>query len=237
MRPSGASSTKAKGGFVMCAPLILVRFPPAQEINFLFALSECIFYYGTQDLSTGTKPSPSEVKPLQVVVGSFFLKKGVEGRNEPPFGAQAIQAKNAFLQQLWRDEAVKFSNGGVGEHAGQAVLSPPAAMQLYDGIQECGKRFYRGDFELRISDPLQPVARISQIPELPVRNDVTESLPGSCKTEHRACIMHFYNPRQTWCWSAQQSRGGRQVGKIDYIPVRSFFLDLPPNHRQRLVGK
>src|SRR2546426_9798462 len=147
MRPGGASSTKAKGGFVMCAPLILVRFPPAQEINFLFALSECIFYYGTQDLSTGTKPSPSEVKPLQVVVGSFFLKKGVEGRNEPPFGAQAIQAKNAFLQQLWRDEAVKFSNGGVGEHAGQAVLSPPAAMQLYDGIQECWKRFWRGDFD------------------------------------------------------------------------------------------
>src|SRR2546426_4139469 len=34
-----------------------------------------------------------------------------------------------------------------GEHAGQAVLSPPAAMQLYDGIQECWKRFWRGDFD------------------------------------------------------------------------------------------
>src|SRR6266550_5334404 len=164
MRPSGASSTKAKGGFVMCAPLILVRFPPAQEINFLFALSECVFYYGAQDLSTGTKPSPSEVKPLQVVVGSLLLEKGIERRNEPPFGAQAIQAKNTFLQQLWCNKAMKFPNGGVGEHAGQPVLSPPAAMQLHDGIQECGKRFWRGEFELRISDPLQPVARISQIP-------------------------------------------------------------------------
>src|SRR2546430_13146163 len=131
MRPSGASSTKAKGGFVMCAPLILVRFPPAQEINFLFALSECIFYYGTQDLSTGTKPSPSEVKPLQVVVGSFFLKKGVEGRNEPPFGAQAIQAKNAFLQQLWRDEAVKFSNGGGGEKSGASRFDPPGRHEVF----------------------------------------------------------------------------------------------------------
>ena len=148
MRRSGASSTKAEGGFVKRAPKIFVRFPPAQEINFLFALSECVFYYGTQDLSAGTKPSPSEVKPLQVVVGSLFLEKGVKRRNELPFCAQAIQTKNAFLQQLWRDEAVKFSNGGVGEHAGQAVLSPPAAMQFYDCIQECWKRFWRGDFDL-----------------------------------------------------------------------------------------
>src|SRR5207244_13142850 len=100
MRPSGASSTKAKGGFVMCAPLILVRFPPAQEINFLFALSECVFYYGPQDLSAGTKPSPSEVKPLQVVVGSLFLEQGVTLRTELPFCAQAVQAENNLLQHV-----------------------------------------------------------------------------------------------------------------------------------------
>src|SRR5207245_10807368 len=120
----------------------------------------------------------NRINPLQVVIVSIFLRRGVEGRNEPLSREQGIQEKNDFLQQLWRDEAVKFSHVGVREHAGQAVLSPPAAMQLYDGIQECGKRFYRGDFELRISDPLQPVARISQIPELPVRYDVTESVPG-----------------------------------------------------------
>src|SRR2546428_10684863 len=140
MRPSGASSTKAEGGFVICAPLISVRFPPAQEINFLFALSECVFYYGTQDLSAGTKPSPSEVKPLQVVVGSLFLEKGVNRRNELPFCAQAIQTKNAFLQQLWRNEAVKFPNGGGGEQDGQPRFGPPAAMQVFDWIQGVWER-------------------------------------------------------------------------------------------------
>src|SRR5207253_10783228 len=107
MRPGGASSTKAKGGFVMCAPLILVRFPPAQEINFLFALSECVFYYGPQDLSAGTKPSPSEVKPLQVLVGTLFLEKGITRRNELPFCAQAVQPKHSFLHQLLSTKTMK----------------------------------------------------------------------------------------------------------------------------------
>src|SRR4029077_4184378 len=100
MRPSGPSSTEPEGGFVMCAPLIFVRFPPTQEINFVFALSDGVFYYGTQYLSSGTKPSPSEIKPLQVVIGSLFLEKGVEHRDELAFCAQPIEPKNAFLQQL-----------------------------------------------------------------------------------------------------------------------------------------
>src|SRR2546428_4372718 len=145
MRPSGASSTKAEGGFVICAPLISVRFPPAQEINFLFALSECVFYYGTQDLSAGTKPSPSEVKPLQVVVGSLFLEKGVNRRNELPFCAQAIQTKNAFLQQLWRNEAVKFPNGGDGENDAQPLFRPPVDIHIYALTHECWKRLWRCD--------------------------------------------------------------------------------------------